>query len=89
MNRSFPLLADAPTSEFDDENTLFLTENLSESFNQIIIMSKDYNKLTDIERKKFIEKAKISKFYELKNDLIDEDGVDSRINKKTYINTIK
>jgi hypothetical protein len=89
MNRSFPLLADAPTSEFDDENTLFLTENLSESFNQIIIMSKDYNKLTDIERKKFIEKAKISKFYELKNDLIDENGVDSRINKKTYINTIK
>jgi DNA sulfur modification protein DndD len=89
MNRSFPLLADAPTSEFDDENTLFLTENLSESFNQIIIMSKDYNKLTDSERQNFIIKAKISKFYELKNDLIDKNGLDSRINKKTYINTIK
>jgi hypothetical protein len=89
MNRSFPLLADAPTSQFDDENTLFLTENLSESFDQIIIMSKDYNKLGNIERAKFIERAKISKFYELKNELIDENGADSRINRKTYINIIK
>lgn len=89
MNRSFPLLADAPTSQFDDENTLFLTENLSESFNQIIIMSKDYNMLSQEEKQKFIEKARISKYYELKNDLIDKDGDDSRTNKKTYINTIK
>lgn len=89
MNRSFPLLADAPTSQFDDENTLFLTENLSESFNQIIIMSKDYNKLSKEEKQKFIEKAKISKYYELKNELIDSSGEDSRINKKTFINLIK
>jgi hypothetical protein len=89
MNRSFPLLADAPTSQFDDENTLFLTENLSESFNQIIIMSKDYNKLSKDEKQKFIEKAKISKYYELRNELIDSDGEDSRTNKKTYINIIK
>lgn len=89
MNRSFPLLADAPTSQFDDENTLFLTKNLAESFNQIIIMSKDYNKLVDAERMSFIKEARISKYYELKNELIDKNGVDSRINKKTYINTIK
>lgn len=89
MNRSFPLLADAPTSQFDDENTLFLTENLSDSFGQIIIMSKDYNKLKGNERISFITKANISKYYELNNDLIDKDGLDSRINKKTYINTIK
>jgi hypothetical protein len=89
MNRSFPLLADAPTSQFDDENTLFLTQNLSESFRQIIIMSKDYNKLRGNERSSFIEKAKISKYYELNNDLIDTNGVDSRTNKKTYINIIK
>jgi len=89
MNRSFPLLADAPTSDFDDENTLFLTENLSDSFSQIIVMSKDYNKLKDNERTNFITKAKISKYYELKNDLIDDQGIDSRINKKTYITTIK
>ena len=41
------------------------------------------------ERINFITKAKISKYYELMNDLIDKEGVDSRINKKTYINTIK
>lgn len=89
MNRSFPLLADAPTSDFDDENTLFLTQNLSGSFDQIIIMSKDYNKIKGEERANFIAKAKISKYYELKNELIDKDGADSRSNKKTYINTIK
>jgi predicted nucleic acid-binding Zn-ribbon protein len=89
MNRSFPLLADAPTSQFDDENTLFLTENLSESFNQIIIMSKDYNKLSNEEKQKFILKANISKYYELRNDLIDVGGENSRTNKKTYINILK
>jgi hypothetical protein len=89
MNRSFPLLADAPTSQFDDDNTLFLTENLSDSFDQIIIMSKDYNSLKGVERAAFINKAKISKYYELINDTIDKSGLDSRTNKKTYINVIK
>jgi DNA sulfur modification protein DndD len=89
MNRSFPLLADAPTSQFDDDNTIFLTENLSESFEQIIIMSKDYNSLKGVERQAFISRAKISKYYELANDLIDISGQDSRTNKKTYINVIK
>lgn len=89
MNRSFPLLADAPTSQFDDDNTLFLTENLAGSFNQIIIMSKDYNKLKGNERVDFINKAHISKYYELTNDLIDKEGSESRTNKKTFINTIK
>ncbi len=89
MNRSFPLLADAPTSQFDDDNTLFLTENLSNSFDQIIIMSKDYNNLKGTERDSFIKKANISKYFELSNDLIDKSGPDSRTNKKTYITTIK
>jgi hypothetical protein len=89
MNRSFPLLADAPTSQFDDDNTLFLTENLSDSFDQIIIMSKDYNNLKGIEREQFIKKAKISKYYELSNDLLDKSGPDSRTNKKTFKNVIK
>lgn len=89
MNRSFPLLADAPTSQFDEDNTLSLTENLSNSFDQIIIMSKDYITLQDSERQQFIERANICKFYELSNDLIDKSGVDSRTNKKTYINTVK
>lgn len=89
MNRSFPLLADAPTSQFDDDNTLSLTENLSNSFDQIIIMSKDYNKLKGSEREQFIKRANICKYYELNNDLIDTSGIDSRTNKKTYINTVK
>lgn len=89
MNRSFPLLADAPTSQFDDDNTLFLTENLSNSFDQIIIMSKDYNNLKGVEREEFIKKANISKYYELNNDLIDKSGPDSRTNKKTFKNVIK
>lgn len=89
MNRSFPLLADAPTSQFDDDNTLSLTENLSNSFDQIIVMSKDYNKLKGSEREEFIKRAKICKYYELRNDLIDPTGMDSRTNKKTFINTVK
>lgn len=89
MNRSFPLLADAPTSQFDADNTLYLTENLSNSFDQIIIMSKDYMKLKGVERDDFIKKAKISKYFELNNDFIDKSGFDSRANKKTYINIIK
>ncbi|PDS23120.1 AAA family ATPase [Flavobacterium branchiophilum] len=89
MNRSFPLLADAPTSQFDADNTINLTENLSNSFDQIIIMSKDYMKLKGVERDDFIKKAKISKYFELNNDFIDKSGFDSRANKKTYINIIK
>ncbi|WP_341228451.1 AAA family ATPase [uncultured Arcticibacterium sp.] len=89
MNRSFPLLADAPTSQFDDDNTLSLTENLTDSFKQIIVMSKDYNSLKGDDRLKYISKAKIIKYYELKNDLIDKDGPASRTNRKTYIKTIK
>lgn len=89
MNRSFPLIADAPTSQFDDENTLFLTENLADSFDQIIIMSKDYNTLKGSDRTSFISKAKVSKYYELNNDLIENNISESRSNRKTYINTIK
>jgi ABC-type lipoprotein export system ATPase subunit len=89
MNRSFPLLADAPTSQFDDDNTIFLTENLSNSFEQIIIMSKDYNHLKGSERDVFIKKANIVKYFELSNELIDKSGPDSRTNKKTFKIEIK
>jgi len=78
-----------PTSDFDDDNTLFLTENLTGSFKQIIIMSKDYNKLIENEKESFINRAQVCKYYELKNDLIDKQGDDSRTNKKTYVNCIK
>lgn len=89
MNNSFPLIADAPTSDFDYENTIHLTENIHGSFEQIIIMSKDYNMLKEDERIDLIKKAKVSKYYQLVNDLIDRNGLNSRSNKKTYIKDIK
>lgn len=85
QKKSYPIIADAPTSDFDEDNTYNLTLNISGSFNQIIIMSKDYMKLTSEEKNELIRKAKVVKFYELKNELIDKNGSDSRTNKKTFI----
>ena len=85
QKKSYPIIADAPTSDFDEDNTYNLTLNISGSFNQIIIMSKDYMKLTSEEKNELIRKAKVVKFYELKNELIDKSGSDSRTNKKTFI----
>lgn len=89
LNRSFPLLADAPTSEFDDRNTMFLTENLADSFRQIIIMSKDYFSLAKMDKEVFLSNPRVSTYYELDNNWIDKDGIDSRVNRKTYIKRLK
>lgn len=89
MKRSYPIVADAPTSEFDAENTYNLTINIGDSFDQMIIMSKDYASLKDSKRDELIKAAKIVKFYEFKNEKIDTSGADSRTNKKTFINKIK
>ena len=88
-NKNYPLVADAPTSDLDPQNTINLTMNIGKSFEQIIIMSKDYGGLSKVERSKLLVDAKVSKFYELKNDLIDINGVNSRSNKKTYTTKIK
>lgn len=89
MKRSYPIVADAPTSDFDPENTYNLTINIGDSFEQMIIMSKDYAALAEPKRSDLISEAKIVKFYELKNERIDKNGIDSRINKKTFITIIK
>lgn len=89
LHRSYPVIADAPTSDFDAENTKNLTLNLSKSFDQIIIMSKDYQALDETERTELIKKANIVKYYEFKNDLIDLNLGDTRTNKKTFITRIK
>jgi len=89
MKRSYPIVADAPTSDFDSENTYNLTLNIGHSFDQMIIMSKDYASLGETKRSDLIRDAKIEKFYEFKNDKIDVSGNDSRANRKTYITTIK
>ncbi len=89
MKRSYPIVADAPTSDFDANNTYNLTVNIGDSFQQMIIMSKDYASFSYLELEKLIKEAKISKFYELRNELIEPNEIDSRINRKTFIKTIK
>lgn len=89
MKRSYPIVADAPTSDFDAENTYNLTLNIGHSFDQMIIMSKDYASLSEVKRSELIRDAKIEKFYEFKNDKIDANGIDTRVNRKTFITIIK
>jgi hypothetical protein len=87
--KAYPIVADAPTSDFDPQNTINLTMNIGKSFDQMIIMSKDYCALSNDERNKLIKDAGVVKFYELTNNKIDSAGSDSRTNKKTYLNKIK
>lgn len=85
MNKSYPLIADAPTSDLDYKNTYNLTVNISDSFEQMIIMSKDYTQFNQEQINDLIEKAKISNYYVVTNELIDSDGDDSRTNKKSNV----
>jgi hypothetical protein len=89
MRKAYPIVADAPTSELSHENTYSLTRNIGKSFDQMIIMSKDYAVFDSAERLNLIKDANIVKFYEFNNQKIDEDGLDSRTNKRTVITTIK
>jgi hypothetical protein len=92
-NKTYPLIADAPTSDFDPNNTINLTLNIGKSFDQMIILSKDYTSLSDLDRDKLIKNANIVKYYEFIFDKIDMTITDhesnSRLNKKTFIKTIK
>jgi DNA sulfur modification protein DndD len=63
--------------------------NIGKSFEQMIILSKDYISLNIEERDNLIKEAGIVKFYELKPGKIDPNGSESRRNKKTFINIIK
>ncbi len=85
MNRSYPLIADAPTSDLDGENTYNLTLNIGNSFEQIIIMSKDYATLSALKIKELITEAHISTFHQIANEKINPDGDNSRINSKSNI----
>lgn len=92
-NKTYPIIADAPTSDFDSNNTINLTMNIGKSFDQMIILSKDYTSLSDKERDDLISKANIAKYYEFNFDKINNDNNDdesnSRLNKKTFIKVIK
>jgi len=83
MNESYPLIMDAPTSDYDPENTISITKNISRSFNQIIVMSKDYQQLSYEQRKDLVNEAKISNYYDVKSVVISEDLASSRTNKKS------
>jgi DNA repair exonuclease SbcCD ATPase subunit len=89
MNKSYPLIADAPTSDLDADNTYNLTCNISKSFDQMIIMSKDYSQFEGDELTDLIKNANISSFYDVTNVLIDPEGENTRTNKKSLINRIK
>lgn len=88
-NKIYPIVADAPTSDFDPNNTINLTMNIGKSFQQMIILSKDYILLNNKDRDKLIKDADVVKYYELTNEKINPTGSDSRVNKKTFINVIK
>jgi len=89
LNKRYPILADAPTSELDSENTYNLTVNIGKSFEQIIIMSKDYASFSADRIAKLIDDAEIVKFYKIENNKIDQEGPNSRTNKRSFISTIK
>ena len=89
MKKAYPVVADAPTSDFDPDNTYNLTINIGTSFDQMIILSKDYALIKDEKRQALIKEAKVVKFYEFRNEKIDSKGNDSRTNKKTFISVIK
>jgi DNA sulfur modification protein DndD len=88
MNKSYPIIADAPTSDLDHKNTYSLTVNIGSSFNQMIIMSKDYFNFEGDSRRKLIQDAKIVTYYEFVNKVIDGDLADVRSNRKTFITKI-
>lgn len=89
MNKSYPLIADAPTSDLDADNTYNLTVNIGKSFDQMIIMSKDYSQFDRDEVNDLINNAKVSSFYEVSNVMIDTEGENTRTNKKSVIDRIK
>ena len=50
FNKNYPIISDAPTSDLDPVNTIFFTKSISKSFDQVIIMSKDYLSLNKEDR---------------------------------------
>ena len=87
IGKSYPLIADAPSSVFSSENTQAYTKKIGDTFKQVIIMSKDYS---DDDLKKLKAEKHISKIWLLENKKIDPNSSDnSRANYKTYIKEFK
>lgn len=89
MNRAYPLIADAPSSDLDAINTYNLTVNIGGSFEQIIIMSKDYIQFNKDDLAKLIQAADIRHFYQIENQYIDPVAGNSRQNRYSAATKIK
>lgn len=89
MNRAYPLIADAPSSDLDAINTYNLTVNIGGSFEQIIIMSKDYIQFSKDDLSKLIKAADIHHFYQIENQYIDPTAGNSRQNRYSVATKIK
>lgn len=87
LNKSYPLVADAPSSVFDKANTKSYTEKISETFDQVILISKDYSTEMDMESLEEIEEIK--RVYQIENRVIDKDKEKSEVNNRTFIDLIK
>ena len=87
LGKSYPLVADAPSSVFDKANTKSYTEKISETFDQVILISKDYSTEMDMEFLNEIEEIK--RVYQIENRVIDESQEKSEVNNRTFIELIK
>ena len=83
IGKSYPLIADAPSSVFDRESTQTYTEKINETFDQVIIMSKDYATESDLEFLKTL--PTVSTLYSIRNAKIDVEGSDGEINHRTVL----
>lgn len=87
MGKSYPLVADAPSSVFDPESTKSYTEKISETFDQVILISKDYSTEADLN---FLTKIdQIKRVYQIENKAVDDTMEKSESNNRTFIELIK
>lgn len=87
LNKSYPLVADAPSSVFDHTSTKSYTKKISETFDQVILISKDYS--TEIDMDFLIGIDQIKRVYQIENRIIDPNKEKSEVNNRTFIDLIK
>lgn len=87
IGKSYPLVADAPSSVFDITNTKSYTEKISQTFEQVILMSKDYSSINEISYLKKLNN--INSIYKIENKATDIDVDNSEVNNSTLITKIK
>jgi len=87
LGKSYPLVADAPSSVLDRSNTKSYTEKISETFDQVILISKDYSTEMDMEFLKEIEEIK--RVYKIENRIINKKLAKSESNNRTFIELVK